>query len=56
LDNSSGFFSETASTMTDHERLHENAVCDLLMKQGIDGRQDEDAGEARVISVAHCHF
>jgi hypothetical protein len=29
--------------MTDQERLLKNALCDLLMKEGIDGRQDEDA-------------
>jgi hypothetical protein len=29
--------------MTDQERLRKNALCDLLMKDGIDGRQDEDA-------------
>lgn len=29
--------------MTDQERLHKNALCDLLMKEGIEGRQDEDA-------------
>jgi len=27
----------------EQDRLHKNALCDLLMKQGIDGRQDEDA-------------
>jgi LA2681-like HEPN len=29
--------------MTDQERSRKNALCDLLMKEGIDGRQDEDA-------------
>jgi hypothetical protein len=29
--------------MTDQERLHKNALCDLLMEEGIDGRQDADA-------------
>jgi hypothetical protein len=29
--------------MTDQERLHKNAICDLLMKEGIDGEQDADA-------------
>jgi len=29
--------------MTEQERLHKNALCDLLMKEGIDGRQDDDA-------------
>jgi len=29
--------------MTDQERLNKNALCDLLMKEGIDGRQDKDA-------------
>jgi len=29
--------------MTDQERLHKNEFCDLLMKEGIDGRQDADA-------------
>ena len=38
----SGFFGETA-TMTDQERSKKNALCDLLMKEGIDGRQDADA-------------
>lgn len=33
----------TGSSLTDQERLHKNALCDLLMKEGIDGRQDEDA-------------
>jgi tetratricopeptide (TPR) repeat protein len=36
--------------MTDQERLLKNALCDLLMKEGIDGRQDEDAG-ARTCSL-----
>ena len=29
--------------MTDQERLDKNVLCDLLMKEGIDGRPDEDA-------------
>ncbi len=29
--------------MTDQERLQQNALCDLLIKEGIDGRQDADA-------------
>jgi hypothetical protein len=29
--------------MTDQERSKKSALCDLLMKEGIDGRQDEDA-------------
>ncbi len=29
--------------MTDQERLQKGALCDLLMKEGIDGRQDADA-------------
>jgi tetratricopeptide (TPR) repeat protein len=29
--------------MTNEDRLHKNARCDLLMKEGIQGRQDEDA-------------
>jgi LA2681-like HEPN len=29
--------------MTEKERLNKNALCDLLMEEGIDGRQDEDA-------------
>ena len=29
--------------MTKQERLHKNALCDLLMKEGIDGRPDDDA-------------
>ncbi|VVB65310.1 Uncharacterised protein [uncultured archaeon] len=29
--------------MTDQDRLHKNALCDLLMEEGIEGRQDEDA-------------
>ncbi len=29
--------------MTDQERLNKNALCDLLMKEGIDGRLDADA-------------
>jgi hypothetical protein len=29
--------------MTDEERLHKNAHCDLLMREGIDGRRDDDA-------------
>jgi hypothetical protein len=29
--------------MTEQERLHKNALCDLLMKEGIDGRPDDDA-------------
>jgi hypothetical protein len=33
----------TGSSLTDQERLHKNALCDLLMKEGIDDRQDEDA-------------
>jgi hypothetical protein len=37
--------------MTDQERLHTNALCDLLMKEGIDGRQDEDA-VARTCSLS----
>ena len=32
-----------AGTMTDQERLQKNALCDLLMKEGIDSRQDVDA-------------
>ena len=38
--------------MTDQERLHKNALCDLLLKEGIDGRQDEDA-VARTISLTN---
>lgn len=30
-------------TETDQDRLHQNALCDRLMKEGIVGRQDEDA-------------
>jgi hypothetical protein len=33
--------------MTDKERERKNAICDLLIKEGIDGRSDEDAGAAR---------
>lgn len=29
--------------MTEQERLNKNALCDLLMKEGIDGRPDDDA-------------
>jgi hypothetical protein len=29
--------------MTEQEHLSQNAICDLLMKEGIDGRQDGDA-------------
>jgi hypothetical protein len=29
--------------MTDQERLDKNAFCDFLMKEGIDGQQDEEA-------------
>jgi O-glycosyl hydrolase len=29
--------------MTDQERLQKGARCDLLMKEGINGRQDADA-------------
>jgi hypothetical protein len=29
--------------MTDQERLRKNALCDRLMREGIDRRQDEDA-------------
>ena len=28
--------------MTERERLHKNAACDLLMKEGLDGWQDEE--------------
>jgi hypothetical protein len=28
--------------MTEHERLHKNAACDLLMKEGLDGWRDEE--------------
>jgi hypothetical protein len=34
---------ENAETMTDQERLDKNALCTLFMKEGIDGRHDEDA-------------
>lgn len=30
--------------MTDEERQQKNAICDRLIKEGIDGRGDEDAG------------
>jgi hypothetical protein len=30
-------------TKIDEERLQKNALCDALMREGIDGRQDEDA-------------
>jgi hypothetical protein len=33
----------TELPMTEQERLHKNALCDLLMKEGIDGRPDDDA-------------
>jgi hypothetical protein len=29
--------------MTDQDRLHKNTLCELLMKEGIEGRQDKDA-------------
>ena len=40
LVHSSGFFGRKPATMTDQERLHKNALCDLPMKEGINGRQD----------------
>lgn len=30
--------------MTDEERLRKNAICDRLIKEGIDGREDTDSG------------
>ena len=30
--------------MTDEERLRKNAICDRLIREGIDGREDMDAG------------
>jgi LA2681-like HEPN len=39
----SGEFSgRTPTTMTDEERLHKNTVCDRLMREGLDGWQDEE--------------
>jgi len=34
---------ETPTKMTDEERLHKNGLCDLFMKEGIDGLQDNAA-------------
>ena len=45
----SGFFGGTA-TVTDQERLQKNSLCDLLMREGIDGRQDADA-VARTVAL-----
>jgi hypothetical protein len=45
----SGFFGGTA-TVTDQESLQKNALCDLLMREGIDGRQDADA-VARTVAL-----
>jgi tetratricopeptide (TPR) repeat protein len=38
-----GFFVATQAITTDQERLQKNTLCDLLMREGIDNRSDDDA-------------
>jgi tetratricopeptide (TPR) repeat protein len=39
---STGYY-QGEQIMTDQDRLQKNARCDILMKEGIEGRQDKDA-------------